>query len=112
MNWKLDLSEVDVNDLSLASISRWPKLVKALLVLILAVIAMALSYFLLIEAQISQLNAARAEEQKLKQTYRIKYAAAANLKLYQQQMNDMEQLFDVKNKEVHQVKSIGFRKNS
>lgn len=25
---------------------------------------------------------------------------------------DMEQLFDVKNKEVHQVKSIGFRKNS
>ncbi len=93
MSLKLDLSEIDLNDLDFENIGSWPKPVKIITWVIAAALVIVGSYFLLVDAKIGELNEARRQEQELRNMYRIKYAAAVNLELYQQQMVDMEELF-------------------
>jgi type IV pilus assembly protein PilO len=89
MNFNLD----DLNNLDMSDMGSWPIAAKALVVAILILLIGTLTFFLLVDDQITQLETSEAKEQELRQVYRVKYAAAVNLELYKAQMIEMEQTF-------------------
>jgi type IV pilus assembly protein PilO len=89
MNLNLD----DLNNLDMSDMGSWPLAAKALVVAILVLLIGTLTFFLLVDDQITQLEKSEAKEQELRQIYRVKYAAAVNLELYKAQMLEMEQTF-------------------
>ena len=93
MKLNLNLSEIDVNELTLDNMGSWPQAVKLIFAVMVAVAVAALSYYMLVSNKIDALNAAQREEVQLKQSYRTKSASAANLEPYKQQMAEMEQTF-------------------
>ncbi|MBU1311014.1 type 4a pilus biogenesis protein PilO [Rheinheimera muenzenbergensis] len=93
MNLNFNLSEIDVNDLDLENMGSWPVAAKVIFAVILAVAVSALSYFMLVDSKIDELEVAQKKEIELRQLYRTRYASAVNLDLYKQQMVEMEQTF-------------------
>lgn len=93
MKLDFDLSEIDLNDLDFENIGSWPKPIKIISWVLAAITVMAGTYFLLVDSKITELKQVQQQERDLRTMYRIKYSAAANLELYQQQMKDMEKLF-------------------
>jgi type IV pilus assembly protein PilO len=89
MNFNLE----DLNDLDMSDMGSWPIAAKGLVVAILVLLIGTLTFFLLVDDQITQLETSEAKEQELRQVYRVKYAAAVNLELYKAQMVEMEQTF-------------------
>lgn len=89
----LQLNFDDLNNLDMSDMGSWPVLAKAMVVTILVVLIAVLSFYLLVDDKITQLEAAETKELELRQVYRIKYAAAVNLELYKAQMVEMEQTF-------------------
>lgn len=93
MKLNLNLSEIDVNELTLDNMGSWPQVVKLIFAVMVAIAIAALSYYMLVSSKIDALKAAQNEEVQLKQSYRTKYASAVNLEPYKQQMAEMEQTF-------------------
>ncbi|MCC5852585.1 MAG: type 4a pilus biogenesis protein PilO [Alkalimonas sp.] len=93
LDFKLDFSNIDVNELTLDNIGSWPAVVKVIFAVVLAIAVAALSHYLLVSSKIDDLNAAQRQEAQLRQEYRTKYASAVNLEPYKQQMAEMEQTF-------------------
>lgn len=93
MNLNFNLSEIDVNDLDLENMGSWPVAAKVIFAVLLAVAVSALSYFMLVDSKIDELEVAQKKEIELRQLYRTRYASAVNLDLYKQQMVEMEQTF-------------------
>ncbi|MDP4537286.1 type 4a pilus biogenesis protein PilO [Alkalimonas collagenimarina] len=93
MKLNLNLSEIDVNELTLDNMGSWPQVVKLIFAVMVAIAIAALSYYMLVSSKIDALKAAQNEEIQLKQSYRTKYASAVNLEPYKQQMAEMEQTF-------------------
>ena len=89
MNINLD----ELNNLDMSDMGSWPIAAKAMVVAILVLMIGILTFFLLVDDQITQLEMSEAKEQELRQIYRVKYAAAVNLELYKAQMIEMEQTF-------------------
>lgn len=86
-------ADFDINDLDLENMGSWPLMVKVIFAIIVAALVSLLSYYLLIDSKIDQLNAAKQKETELKQLYQTRYAASVNLEAYREQMNEMEQTF-------------------
>ena len=93
MKLDFDFSEFDLNDIDFENMGSWPKPIKVIFVTIAAIIVVIGSYFILVDAKIDELTAAQENESTLRTTYEVKFAAAVNLELYQQQMSEMEELF-------------------
>ena len=93
MKWVASLSEIDVNELDLENMGSWPPVIKVIFAAVLSILVCVLSYYLFVDSKIDELAKAKNTEVELRQSYRSKYAAAANLDLYKQQMQDMEQSF-------------------
>lgn len=93
MKLDIDFSEIDINNLDFENVGSWPKSVKIIATTLLVVSVMIGGFFLLVDSKIKTLDEAESKEVTLKQIYQVKFAAAANLELYAQQMNDMEALF-------------------
>ncbi len=91
MKWDIDWEEL--NHLDLADMGNWPVVAKGIVTVVLVVLIGTLSYFLLVDDKIVQLEMSEAKEQELRQIYRVKYASAVNLELYKTQMAEMEQTF-------------------
>jgi len=89
MNFNLE----ELNNLDMSDMGSWPAAAKAMVVAILVLMIGVLTFFLLVDDQITQLEMAEAKEQELRQVYRVKYASAVNLELYKAQMVEMEQTF-------------------
>ena len=89
MNFNLD----ELNNLDMSDMGSWPIAAKAMVVAILVLMIGTLTFFLLVDDQITQLEKSEAKEQELRQIYRVKYAAAVNLELYKTQMVEMEETF-------------------
>ena len=89
----MNLNFDDLNNLDMSDMGSWPIAAKALVVAILILLIGTLTFFLLVDDQITQLETSEAKEQELRQVYRVKYAAAVNLELYKAQMIEMEQTF-------------------
>lgn len=93
MKLDLNLSDIDVNELTLDNMGSWPQAVKLIFAVMVAIAIAALSYYMLVSSKIDALKVAQNEEVQLKQNYRSKYASAVNLEPYKQQMEEMEQTF-------------------
>lgn len=89
MNFNLE----ELNNLDMSDMGSWPVAAKALVVAVLVLMIGVLTFFLLVDDQITQLEMSEAKEQELRQVYRVKYASAVNLELYKAQMVEMEQTF-------------------
>ena len=89
MNFNLE----ELNNLDMSDMGSWPVAAKAAVVAILVLMIGVLTFFLLVDDQITQLEMSEAKEQELRQVYRVKYASAVNLELYKAQMVEMEQTF-------------------
>ncbi|QYK04996.1 type 4a pilus biogenesis protein PilO [Shewanella zhangzhouensis] len=88
---KLDLSEF--NDIDFENIGGWPAQVKVVFAILLAVIVGVASYFLFISDAIDGLKREQDKEVQLRQDFQKKYQLAANLKLYREQLKEMEAQF-------------------
>lgn len=88
---KLDLSEF--NDIDFENIGGWPAQVKVVFAVLLAVIVGVASYFLFISDAIDGLKLEQDREVQLRQDFQSKYQLAANLKLYREQLKEMEAQF-------------------
>lgn len=85
---KLDLSEF--NDLDFENIGGWPTQVKVVFATLLAILIFIASYFLFISDAIDTLNREQDKEITLRDDFKAKYQLAANLKLYRDQLTEME----------------------
>lgn len=86
---------LDEHDLSLENMGSWPCWVKTCFALFLLLLLMLTGYYLLIERKVTALHRAIQQETSLKQQYRERYPAAANLEPYRSQMFEMEQMLNV-----------------
>jgi len=89
MNFNFD----ELNNLDMSDMGSWPIAAKPMVVAILALLIGVLTFFMLVDDQITQLELSEAKEQELRQVYRVKYGSAVNLELYKVQMVEMEQTF-------------------
>ncbi|MFT4929756.1 MAG: type IV pilus assembly protein PilO, partial [Phenylobacterium sp.] len=65
MNFKIDLAELDLNNLDFENVGGWPKPVKMIFAVLAFIIASVATYFVFVDAKITDLNNAEAEEQRL-----------------------------------------------
>ena len=88
---KVDLEQF--NDLDFENIGAWPKQVKVVFAIILAILVFIGSYFFFISDELSALERMQDKELQLREDFKLKYQMAANLKLYREQLSDMEDQF-------------------
>ncbi|MBU1620189.1 MAG: type 4a pilus biogenesis protein PilO [Gammaproteobacteria bacterium] len=93
MSLNINLSDIDLSEIDFNDMGAWPKAGKIALALVVAFSVMLLSYFFLIETQVTNLEAAQQKELELRLDYQSKYGKAINLELYQEQMLEMEKTF-------------------
>ncbi|MBN9287621.1 MAG: pilus assembly protein PilP [Gammaproteobacteria bacterium 39-13] len=84
---------IDLNDLDLNSIGTWPLPAKIIAIVFLSIIIIFLGYWTDTKKQLAVLDAADAEELKLRQTFENKQSKAANLEAYKEQMATMKASF-------------------
>jgi type IV pilus assembly protein PilO len=87
------LSDIDLNDLDLENMGSWPLVVKVIFGCIVAALVSVLSYYVLIDSKIDQLNALKLKESELRTVYQTRYTLALNLEAYRAQMAEMEETF-------------------
>jgi type IV pilus assembly protein PilO len=83
----------DLRHLNIRDVGNWPLLPKIALLLGLLVVILGAGFLLDWKDQWDALQAAQAEEGKLKEQYSQKKAKAINFELYVQQLNEVEQSF-------------------
>ena len=94
----IDFSQFE--GLELDNLAEWPPIAKGVFILFLAIVVMGLGFVFLVQDKLTLLDQVTAEEVTLKQQYQSKYHVAANLELFQQQMEEAEALF------ANQLKSL------
>lgn len=90
----IDLSNIDVNDLDFSSAGQWSAPVKGLTALFCFAIVMAAGYFFLITDMQAEFEAARNQEEVLRESFETKYQQAGLLEDYRQQAKEMEEKFE------------------
>ncbi len=93
MSLNLDFSEIDLNNLDFDNIGQWPSVVKLMMSMIVALAVGLGGYFFIVDQKVDRLEREIRKERELKNTYRIKYAAAVNLEIYKQQIEEMNVIF-------------------
>ncbi|UVE18261.1 type 4a pilus biogenesis protein PilO [Pseudomonas sp. LS44] len=87
------IRKIDLNDLDLNNLGSWPVPVKAIACVLLLVLVLALGYNFHLKDLEAQLDQQRAEEVTLKEQFSNKAFQAANLEAYKEQMKEMEVSF-------------------
>lgn len=91
--WLDSLRKIDINDLDVNNLGAWPAAVKTIVGALLLVLVLAGGYFFYIQDLQAQLDQARNEETALKEQFSNKAFQAANLPAYKAQMVEMENTF-------------------
>jgi type IV pilus assembly protein PilO len=81
------------NSLDPQNMGNWPAAVKITIYIFIILATLAAAYFALIRPMLEDINNARAQEQSLLNEYKEKDSKLRNLKLYQIQVEEMEQTF-------------------
>ncbi|MCH1931396.1 type 4a pilus biogenesis protein PilO [Shewanella sp. A25] len=88
---KLDLSQF--NDIDFENIGGWPAQVKGFFAILLAILVFVAGYYLVISDAVDVYQAEQKKELQLREDFKSKYQLAANLKLYREQLAEMEKQF-------------------
>ncbi|MCG7932952.1 MAG: type 4a pilus biogenesis protein PilO [Candidatus Thiodiazotropha lotti] len=83
----------DLNELDFSNVGIWPTPVKMVAVVLVAIAVMVAGYYLVIEAQLTQLDTVERKELDLRKKFEQKQAKASNLDAYRQQLEEMKQSF-------------------
>ena len=83
----------DLNELDFSNVGIWPTPVKMVAVVLVAIAVMIAGYYLVIEAQLTQLDSVERKELDLRKEFETKQAKASNLDAYRQQLEEMKQSF-------------------
>ncbi len=83
----------DLNELDFSNIGVWPTPVKAVVVVLVAILVMVAGYYLVIEDQLIRLDSVEQKEQTLLKDFEVKQAKAVNLEGYRKQLEEMKQSF-------------------
>jgi len=87
------LKKIDINELDFNNLGSWPMAAKAIACSVLFVAVLVAGYFLQLQGQLEQLDAAKVEEGRLREEFSSKNRQSANLEAYQAQMRQMESAF-------------------
>lgn len=90
MKWLL----INLDELDFADMGSWPNSAKVLIVVVCLIIVTYLGYLMMVKDTVQSWKAAENVEQALKQTYSQKFAVAANLTLYQEQLIEIQVIFE------------------
>lgn len=91
---KFDVNKLkEINDLDFEQIAIWPREVRIVVAVFVAIIVAALCYYILIKPKLPIMDAAELKEQELKLQFEAKYRIAANLEAYQAQLAQIKQDF-------------------
>ena len=89
---KFDVNNLkQMNDLDFEQVAIWPFEVKFVVAGVLCLLVSVLGYFILVNDELPVLESEQRQEEELKNSYRVKYAVAANLEVYQQQLDKLKQ---------------------
>jgi len=91
--WLDSLRKIDINDLDVNNLGSWPAAAKTIVGALLLVLVLAGGYFFYIQDMQAQLDQARNAENTLKEQFSTKAFQAANLPAYKAQMVEMENTF-------------------
>ncbi|KAA6185517.1 type 4a pilus biogenesis protein PilO [Thiohalocapsa marina] len=83
----------ELNELDFSNMGEWPLLAKVVLILFLCGALGFGWYYVVIKDQLLRLDAARAQELELRESFEQKQEKAANLNAYRQQLAEMEESF-------------------
>jgi type IV pilus assembly protein PilO len=84
---------MNLNELDLADIARWPTAARAVVILFLMGSVIFLGYWFHIKDQLVDLDSAVDKEEGLKVIFETKAKQAANLEAYEKQLDEMRQSF-------------------
>lgn len=84
---------MDINELDLSNVARWPAAARAVIVLFLMGAVIFLGYWFHTKDQLLQLEQAERQEQDLRVIFEKKAQQAANLEAYEQQLEEMRESF-------------------
>ncbi|MGB0624921.1 MAG: type 4a pilus biogenesis protein PilO, partial [Luminiphilus sp.] len=87
------LNELDLADLDMENIGRWPLVLKGIVLALLYIVILAAGFYLHVNDLNIQLRGVEQEEQTLRQDFEKKAFEAANLEAYKAQLVEMEQRF-------------------
>lgn len=84
---------MDINELDLTNVARWPAAAKAVVILFVMGCVIFLGYWFHTKNQLVSLEQAEQKEQELKGTFEKKAKQAVNLEAYEQQLDEMRESF-------------------
>ena len=84
---------LNLNDLDLSNISRWPAAARAVVILFIMAGVIFLGYWFHMKDQLQVLQEAENKETSLKVIFEKKAKQAANLEAYEQQLKEMQESF-------------------
>lgn len=84
---------IDLNQLDLADVARWPTAARAVVILFLMGGVIFLGYWFHTKDQLVELESAEVKEAGLKVIFETKAKQAANLEAYEQQLEEMRESF-------------------
>lgn len=91
---KFDFNNLkQMDDLDFEQLAIWPFEVKFVVAGVLCLLVSVLGYFILVNDELPVLEAEQRKETELKNSYQVKFAVAANLEVYQQQLDKLKQDF-------------------
>jgi len=85
---------MNINEIDFENVGSWPKLHKAIAILIACVVLVVGFYFYVIADQQKQLDRLHAKELTLKNEFKTKAALASNLEVYREQMKEIAVILD------------------
>jgi type IV pilus assembly protein PilO len=84
---------MDINELDLTNVARWPAAAKAVVILFLMGCVIFLGYWFHTKDQLVSLEAVEKKEQDLKAVFEKKAKLAVNLEAYEKQLEEMRESF-------------------
>jgi type IV pilus assembly protein PilO len=88
-----EVKTFDRADYEFDNIGVWPRLVKALVLLLLFSLLLGLGYYVKVKDLYAEFDRAVAREQKLRKDYEERAFEVANLEFYREQMKEIEESF-------------------
>jgi type IV pilus assembly protein PilO len=83
----------DLNELDFSNVGVWPTPVKAVVVILVAILMIVAGYYLVIEDQLVRLDTVQKKELTLLRDFEKKQAKAVNLDGYRKQLEEMKESF-------------------
>lgn len=91
---KFDVAKLkELNELDFEQVAVWPKEVKIVVAVFVAIVVAALSYWFIVKPKLPVLEQAQRQEAELKLQFEAKYRIAVNLEAYKEQLAKIQKDF-------------------